>query len=107
MSKQPFPSDLQDKFMLRLPEGMRDRIKAAADRNNRSMNAEIVLALEYWLEFDLPFTLPLGPGAQKSHAISQARRDRADATGAIGSNYAEVIDNAIQALTMIRKGLAE
>jgi len=35
-----------DKFMLRLPEGMRDRIKASADNNNRSMNAEIVSALE-------------------------------------------------------------
>lgn len=35
-----------DKFMLRLPDGMRDRIKAAADANNRSMNAEIVATLE-------------------------------------------------------------
>ncbi|MBY3086082.1 Arc family DNA-binding protein [Rhizobium laguerreae] len=36
----------QDKFMLRLPEGMRDRIKLSAERNGRSMNAEIVQALE-------------------------------------------------------------
>ena len=35
-----------DKFMLRLPDGMRDRIKAAAEANNRSMNAEIVETLE-------------------------------------------------------------
>lgn len=35
-----------DKFMLRLPDGMRDRIKAAADANGRSMNAEIVATLE-------------------------------------------------------------
>ena len=35
-----------DRFMLRLPDGMRDRIKAAAEANNRSMNAEIVAALE-------------------------------------------------------------
>lgn len=35
-----------DKFMLRLPDGMRERIKAAADRHNRSMNAEIVATLE-------------------------------------------------------------
>lgn len=34
-----------DKFMLRLPDGMRDRIKAEADRNGRSMNAEIIAAL--------------------------------------------------------------
>lgn len=37
---------LSDKFMLRLPDGMRDRIKAAADASNRSMNAEIVATLE-------------------------------------------------------------
>lgn len=36
----------QDKFMLRLPEGMRDRIRAKADQNGRSMNAEIVALLE-------------------------------------------------------------
>lgn len=35
-----------DQFMLRLPEGMRDRIKLSADRNSRSMNAEIVATLE-------------------------------------------------------------
>lgn len=35
-----------DRFMLRLPDGMRDRIKAAAEANNRSMNAEIVAALQ-------------------------------------------------------------
>ena len=34
-----------DKFMLRLPDGMRDRIKAQADFNGRSMNAEIVTLL--------------------------------------------------------------
>lgn len=35
-----------DKFMLRLPEGMRERIKAAAEAAHRSMNAEIVARLE-------------------------------------------------------------
>lgn len=34
-----------DKFMLRLPDGMRDRIKSVADANGRSMNAEIVSTL--------------------------------------------------------------
>lgn len=37
---------LSDKFMLRLPDGMRDRIKQAAARNGRSMNAEIIDTLE-------------------------------------------------------------
>ena len=36
----------QDKFMVRMPEGMRDEIAKAAKANNRSMNAEIVARLE-------------------------------------------------------------
>lgn len=35
-----------DKFMLRIPNGMRDRIKVAAAQSSRSMNAEIVSRLE-------------------------------------------------------------
>ena len=41
--------NLNDKFMLRLPDGMRDAIKESAKKNNRSMNAEIVVALEMFL----------------------------------------------------------
>lgn len=43
---------LQDKFMLRLPEGMRDRIKEEADESGRSMNAEIVQRLQRTLDAD-------------------------------------------------------
>lgn len=39
------PGQGADAFNVRLPDGMRDRIKAAADRNGRSMNAEIVATL--------------------------------------------------------------
>ena len=41
-----------DGFMLRFPEGMRERIKAAADASNRSMNSEIVARLEGGLDRD-------------------------------------------------------
>lgn len=41
-----FPSEQQERFIIRLPDGMRDRIKEAARRSGRSMNAEIVAALE-------------------------------------------------------------
>lgn len=43
---EPANRSLTDKFMLRLPDGMRERIKASADANNRSMNAEIISRLE-------------------------------------------------------------
>lgn len=43
-----------DKFIVRLPDGMRNRIKAAAAANNRSMNAEIVATLEEkYPDFDM------------------------------------------------------
>ena len=41
-----YPSQGLDRFIVRLPDGLRDRIKAAADKNNRSMNSEIVATLE-------------------------------------------------------------
>ncbi|MDK1377121.1 MULTISPECIES: Arc family DNA-binding protein [unclassified Sinorhizobium] len=40
------PGRGSDQFPLRLPDGMRDQLKEEADKNNRSMNAEIVARLE-------------------------------------------------------------
>jgi hypothetical protein len=37
---------LADKYVLRMPDGMRDKITERAKANNRSMNAEIVLMLQ-------------------------------------------------------------
>jgi len=44
MSEQS--SQNQDKFIVRLPDGLRDRIRLAAETNHRSMNAEVVALLE-------------------------------------------------------------
>ncbi len=38
--------EFNDKFILRLPDGMRDRIKRAAAQEGRSMNAQIVQHLK-------------------------------------------------------------
>ncbi|MBI1625180.1 Arc family DNA-binding protein [Comamonas suwonensis] len=43
--KQAYPSDQADKVLVRMPDGMRDRLKHAAKTNNRTMNAEIVARL--------------------------------------------------------------
>lgn len=48
MSK--IPSRGSDQFNLRFPEGLRDAIKTEAERNGRSMNAEIIQRLEMSLE---------------------------------------------------------
>lgn len=44
MSK--YPSQMQDKFNLRFPDGMRDAIAERAKANGRSMNSEIVQILD-------------------------------------------------------------
>ncbi|NEJ20083.1 Arc family DNA-binding protein [Rhizobium leguminosarum] len=36
---------LQDRYIVRMPDGMRDRIKEEAALNRRSMNAEIIYQL--------------------------------------------------------------
>lgn len=62
-TKPPAPSDTADKFMLRLPDGMRERLKDEASRNGRSMNSEIVSRLEMTLnggeDPDIPHALRL------------------------------------------------
>lgn len=42
----------QNRFIVRMPEGMRDRIREVAKANNRSMNAEIISLLEWALDHD-------------------------------------------------------
>lgn len=49
------PAKDQDKFIVRLPEGMRDRIKVKADRAHMSMNEAVVWVLER--HFPAPATL--------------------------------------------------
>ncbi|NTG06893.1 Arc family DNA-binding protein [Rhizobium rhizogenes] len=41
-----FPSDELDKILLRVPNGLRDRLRVIASHNHRSMNSEIVMMLE-------------------------------------------------------------
>lgn len=43
---EKYPSALAERFQIRMPEGLRDKIRAAAEKNNRSMNSEIISRLE-------------------------------------------------------------
>ena len=70
MAKPPSPpSDLADKFMLRLPDGMRDALKTAAEGNRRSMNAEIIARLQMTLA--KPGEPPLG--SDESFEVTQRK----------------------------------
>ncbi len=59
---QHYTSRTADKFVVRLPQGMRDRIAEVAKQHHRSMNSEIIARLEHSL-LDLP-TLPEQPTRQ-------------------------------------------
>lgn len=73
MAKKPLaPSDLADKFMLRMPDGMRDQIANAAKANKRSMNTEIIARLEE--SFDIR-----GRGNVFGVAVSIPEEDRREA----------------------------
>ena len=50
---QNYTSRTADKFVVRLPEGMRDRIAEVAKQHHRSMNSEIIARLEHSM-LDLP-----------------------------------------------------
>lgn len=55
--EQAYPSQTADRYIVRFPEGMRDRLKDAAAANNRSMNAEIVARLQESFEAPAPVTV--------------------------------------------------
>lgn len=54
MKQAAFSSRTADKFVVRLPEGMRDRIASVARQHHRSMNSEIIARLEHSLSQDFP-----------------------------------------------------
>lgn len=46
MKQATYSSRTADKFVVRLPDGMRDRIAEVARQHHRSMNSEIIARLE-------------------------------------------------------------
>lgn len=50
MAREPFPSETADRYIVRFPAGMRDRIKALAEESGRSMNAQIVMMIEFAMD---------------------------------------------------------
>ena len=72
-----------DKFMLRFPNGMRDRIAEAAKTNGRTMNAEVVARLQ--ASFDAGSSV----------------------TGAVAQELADSRGQTIKAMVIIQKSLSE
>ena len=72
MSKDLPPSRSAEQFVVRLPDGMRDRISDAAKAAGRSMNAEIVARLQ--ASFEAPATAPESLAAGLDKVLKELER---------------------------------
>jgi hypothetical protein len=61
-------SRIADKFVVRLPDGVREKVAEIARTNHRSMNSEIVIALEKLID-DATHVPNSGPLAQSAAEI--------------------------------------
>lgn len=67
-------NDKSDKFMVRFPEGLRERLAASARANRRSMNAELIVYLEAALAIEV--ATPAQPASTPAGiAVTQFSRD--------------------------------
>lgn len=74
-----FPSDKADKFVVRFPDGMREKIRAAAEANNRSMNAEIIARLQESFVAETEFHSSRGHASTTDlHKVAQEAVERAN-----------------------------
>jgi plasmid stability protein len=69
-----YPSQTADKFVVRLPDGMRERIKDKASRNHRTMNAEIIHVLDRALAADETKD-PASVGALPGHGSNNPQQE--------------------------------
>lgn len=84
MNTTQYDSRTADKFVVRLPEGLRDKVDAAAAADDRSMNSIIVQAIKQYLdtqnrqELLLNALASAGATGPKSMAVSKPQADPRD-----------------------------
>ena len=83
----------QEQFLVRLPDGMRDRIKAKADRAGWSMNEAIVWCLEQ--HFPAPQTL----GEKIGELIEKVALLKGDNTNVAVDRLVDEIDATLSAIS--------
>ncbi|MGW6778299.1 Arc family DNA-binding protein [Brucella pseudogrignonensis] len=108
MAKKTLVRD-QDKFMLRLPEGMRERIKEKAQRAGMSMNEAIVWCLER--HFPAPKTLD-AKIAELAEMVALLKGDDTnkavdDLTAEIHDVLVDIYDNKLDAPKGFKKAVEE
>lgn len=95
MTDHKYPSQTAERFQIRLPDGMRDAIRDAAEKNGRSMNAEIVHRLEASLAIGKlsphEFLSVQEWEAENSKKLADALRRIANSVELLGSGALEML----------------
>lgn len=77
---EKFPSQMQDKFTVRFPDGMRDVIAEMAKQDGRSINSEIIALLELAIRVCRDFGPEDGPVVQQFRERLNALGNKGDKT---------------------------
>lgn len=89
MAKEPYPSETADRYIVRFPEGMRERLKQAAADNNRSMNSEIIARLETSFGMEMPLVQGAVNTAQLVKALAEALSQRDEFINDLAKQFEE------------------
>lgn len=90
-----YPSQMQDKFNLRFPDGMRDAIAERAKANGRSMNSEIVQILQDALDNEISMPKAFPEGVSKEDDFNRMVKFVNDKTEDFKNNLlAEILEYA-------------
>lgn len=77
-----YPSEQAERFNVRLPDGLRERLRASAAENRRSMNAELV----FHLDRALPLHIHRAATGEGVGNRAPAAADRTDALQGVNSS---------------------
>ncbi len=88
--KPTYPSDAAEKFIVRLPPGMREKIAESAKANGRSMNGEVIVMLERAFDVSPPDDVAM---------------EAAELRGAV-NGLKPALDEATRRADMMEKGVA-
>lgn len=96
-----YPSDKADKVLVRMPDGMRDRIKSEAKANNRTMNAEIVARLQQTLATN--FYGEMRPMDGSDLGVRESQKDYVVDTAKVSEEALEVVKRVDERLKRIEE----
>ncbi len=93
MDRDAYPSELKDRFILRLPQGMRDLIAEEAKARGRSMNAEFIARLQESFE-----PAPPSADAEAAQELADSREQTIRAMAIIQRSLSEAVQRLFGAL---------